>query len=102
MRFHVRGVDSPKSQIAQSRALVQWLAEAQRETNSYAMLMQEFQEQQIVPYHEVSASWLTSLGLNPTVEALAVQGVVLVLAIATFVVLQLRAKRAPEPGHSTA
>lgn len=56
--------------------------------------IQEFQEQQIVPYNEFSAgAWLSAIGLNPTLEAVAVQLVVIVLAVITFTVLDRRARR---------
>jgi high-affinity iron transporter len=61
--------------------------------------IQEFQEQQLVSYTEVRhGDWLSAIGLNPTVEALAAQMVVVVLAIATFVILDRRARVAGEPG----
>ena len=57
--------------------------------------LQEFQEQVLVPYHEVSIpSWLSAVGLNPSVEALAAQGAVIVLAVCTYVVLHRRTRRA--------
>lgn len=56
--------------------------------------IQEFQEQQIVPYNEFSGgAWLSAIGLNPTLEAIAVQLVVIVLAVITFAVLDRRARR---------
>jgi len=59
--------------------------------------IQEFQEQVIVPYHEVDIpAWLTKLGINPSVEALVAQGAVIVLAIGTCFVLQRRTRRTPE------
>jgi high-affinity iron transporter len=46
--------------------------------------IQEFQEQLLIPYDPIAgATWLTTLGFNPTWEAIAVQGAVLVLAIRT-------------------
>ena len=49
--------------------------------------IQEFQEQLLIPYNPVGgASWLSTLGLNPTWEALAAQAAVIVLAVATFVI----------------
>ncbi|MCC7345978.1 MAG: FTR1 family protein [Variibacter sp.] len=57
--------------------------------------IQEFQEQQMVPYTELKwGGWLSSLGLNPTLEAVALQLVVVALALTTFLVLTLRARRA--------
>ncbi len=54
--------------------------------------LQEFQEQQLVSYTEVpGGSWLSTLGLNPTWEALAIQGAVIVFALATFAIWQRRA-----------
>jgi len=57
--------------------------------------MQELQEQQVVPYTEFGASALLSgVGLNPTLEAVAVQLLVILLAITTFAVLDRRARKA--------
>lgn len=47
--------------------------------------VQEFQEQQLLPYDLVSGSeWLQALGLNPTIEALAAQAAVIILAAVSF------------------
>jgi high-affinity iron transporter len=57
--------------------------------------IQEFQEQQYVTYTEIhSGGWLEALGLNPTVEAVAAQVFVIVLAVFTFVVLDRRSRQA--------
>ncbi len=57
--------------------------------------IQEFQEQQYVTYTEIrSGGWLEALGLNPTVEAVAAQVFVIVLAAFTFVVLDRRGRQA--------
>ena len=59
--------------------------------------LQEFQERQIFPYHEVgNGSWLSALGLNPTLEALLAQGAVILCAIATAAILHRRGQRAPQ------
>ena len=59
--------------------------------------IQEFQEQVIVPYHEVRVpSWLSAVGINPSLEALGTQAVVIALAIGTYILLQWRMRRAPE------
>jgi high-affinity iron transporter len=59
--------------------------------------LQEFQERQILPYHQVgSGSWVSTLGLNPTLEALLAQGAVVLCAIATAVILHRRAQRATQ------
>ena len=56
---------------------------------------QEFQEQQIVPYTPVSGNeWLSAVGLNPTLESISVQAMVIALAVVTVVVLQWRSSRA--------
>jgi high-affinity iron transporter len=56
--------------------------------------MMEFQEQQIFSYTPLnSAGVLEALGLNPTVEAVTAQLVVMVLAVFTFVVLDRRGKQ---------
>jgi high-affinity iron transporter len=48
---------------------------------------QEFQEQQLLPYDELPGwEWLSSIGLNPTVEALSVQAIVIVVAGISFLV----------------
>ncbi|MCC6780267.1 MAG: FTR1 family protein [Hyphomicrobiales bacterium] len=55
--------------------------------------IQEFQEQLIVPYTSLAgAGWLTSIGFNPTLEAVAIQLSVIVLAGVTFVVLDRRSR----------
>lgn len=57
--------------------------------------LQEFQEHAIVPYTEIrNAGWMTALGLNPTVEAVAAQLAVIAIAIVTVAVLDRRARRA--------
>lgn len=57
--------------------------------------IQELQEQQYVTYTELrSGGWLEALGLNPTVEAVAAQLFVVVLAVFTFVVLDRRGRHA--------
>lgn len=49
--------------------------------------IQELQEQQIVQYSELRhADWLTAIGFNPTLEAVATQLLVIVLAVLTFLV----------------
>ena len=56
--------------------------------------VQEFQEQQLLPYNPLGdGSWLLTLGLNPTLEALAAQAVVVALAVASFAVLLFRRSR---------
>ena len=56
--------------------------------------IQEFQEQAYVSYNEIrsAGAWLTAIGFNPTWEAVAAQLVVIVLGIATFVILERRAR----------
>ncbi len=57
--------------------------------------IQEFQEQALVPYTEIrGGGWLTAIGLNPTLEAVGTQAVVIAFAIVTFLVLDRRARRA--------
>lgn len=57
--------------------------------------MQEFQEQQYVPYNEFHGSpVLAAIGFNPTVEAVAVQIGVVLAALMTFVVLSRRTRAA--------
>jgi high-affinity iron transporter len=50
--------------------------------------IQEFQEQSILPFTEVkSLRWIDAIGLNPTLEALSVQLLVVVFALATYSVV---------------
>jgi high-affinity iron transporter len=50
--------------------------------------VQEFQEQSILPFTELKgATWLGTLGLNPTVEALSAQFLVIMFALATYSVV---------------
>lgn len=47
--------------------------------------VQEFQEQSILPFTQVAgADWLSAIGLNPTVEALSLQLLVILFALATY------------------
>src|SRR6266850_1854024 len=51
--------------------------------------VQEFQEQSILPFTELkSVAWLGAIGLNPTLEALSAQLLVIVFALATYSVVQ--------------
>jgi high-affinity iron transporter len=55
--------------------------------------IQEFQEQSIVPFTELKGfGWLESIGLNPTVEAVSVQLLVILFALATFSIFQRNAR----------
>jgi high-affinity iron transporter len=55
--------------------------------------VQEFQEQSIVPFTELKGfGWLDSVGLNPTVEAVSVQLLVILFALATFSIFQRNAR----------
>jgi high-affinity iron transporter len=59
--------------------------------------IQEFQEQLIVPSNPVaSLGWMLDYGLNPTREALLAQGVVIVLAIVTFLLWRRNSGSATE------
>ena len=57
--------------------------------------IQEFQEQQYISYTDIGKAgpWLDTLGLNPTVEAVAVQVLVIVCAVVTFVLLDRRGRQ---------
>src|SRR5439155_11053272 len=56
--------------------------------------VQEFQEQSILPFTELKgAAWLGSLGLNPTLQALSAQILVIVLALPTYAVIQRNSRR---------
>jgi high-affinity iron transporter len=51
--------------------------------------VQEFQEQAVLPFTELkSLAWLDAVGLNPTVEALSAQLLVIVCALAAYSVVQ--------------
>ena len=51
--------------------------------------VQEFQEQAIIPVTAVKGSnFLTAIGLNPSVEALSIQLLVILFALATYSVFQ--------------
>jgi high-affinity iron transporter len=55
--------------------------------------VQEFQEQSILPVTELkSMNWLSAVGLNPTLEALSAQLLVIVFALATYSVVQRSAR----------
>jgi high-affinity iron transporter len=59
--------------------------------------IQEFQEQQIVPFTELrGTNWLSSIGLNPTVEAVSAQLFVMGFAAITLFVLMLRNRQTPQ------
>lgn len=47
--------------------------------------VQEFQEQSVLPFTDLRVlAWLENIGFNPTLEAVIVQAIVIVLALATF------------------
>src|SRR3954447_7883820 len=57
--------------------------------------VQEFQEASMLPFTELkSAAWLRALGLNPSLEALSVQLLVIVFALATWSVVTRNARLA--------
>jgi high-affinity iron transporter len=59
--------------------------------------VQEFQEQAILPVTELKgAAWLGGLGLNPTLEALSAQLLVILFALATYSVVQRNSRLARE------
>ena len=58
--------------------------------------VQEFQEQSVLPFTELkSLAWLDDIGLNPTVEALSAQLLVIVFALATYSVVQRNSRLDP-------
>ena len=67
--------------------------------------VQEFQEQAIITVTDVSGSaFLTAIGLNPTLEALSIQLLVILFALATYSVVQrnnrlMREDRAARPAE---
>jgi high-affinity iron transporter len=59
--------------------------------------VQEFQEQSLLPFTELkSVAWLGAIGLNPTLEALSAQLLVIVFALATYSVVQRSSRLARE------
>lgn len=55
--------------------------------------IREFQEQTIIPFTELKGTaWLNALGLNPTLEALSLQVLVILAALATYSVVQRNAR----------
>ena len=60
--------------------------------------IQEFQEQQVLPYSEIGA-WPTMLG-NPSVEAVAAQAIVILGAIVTCALLYRRRRLTPRAAAS--
>jgi high-affinity iron transporter len=59
--------------------------------------VQEFQEQAMVPVTQLKgAGWLAAIGLNSTVEALSIQLLVILFALATYSVFQRNARLARE------
>jgi high-affinity iron transporter len=55
--------------------------------------VQEFQEQSMLPFTEVKGvAWLGAIGLNPTLEALSAQLLVILFALATYSVVQRNAR----------
>jgi len=59
--------------------------------------VQEFQEQSVLPFTELkSLSWFDAIGLNPTVEALSAQLLVILFALATYSVFLRNSRLARE------
>jgi len=59
--------------------------------------VQEFQEQAIISVTEVKGSaFLSAIGLNPSMEALSIQGLVILFALATYSVVQRNNRLARE------
>jgi high-affinity iron transporter len=59
--------------------------------------VQEFQEQSVLPFTELKGvAWLGNIGLNPTVEALSAQLLVIVFALATYSVVQRNSRLSRE------
>jgi high-affinity iron transporter len=64
--------------------------------------LQEFQEQQYISFTEFAGSpWLQSLGLNPTLEAVSAQLVVMACAVVTVGILDRRARRLTVAGQQS-
>jgi high-affinity iron transporter len=63
----------------------------------------EFQEQLILSYTQIaSVRWLSAIGLNATVEAISAQALVIVCAVASFFVVQWRARHASSGSQAPA
>ena len=59
--------------------------------------MQEFQEATILPFTELKGiALLSAIGLNPTVEALSIQLLVILFALATYSVFQRNSRLSRE------
>src|SRR3984893_5370631 len=59
--------------------------------------VQEFQEASMLPFTELkSLAWFDAIGLNPTVEALSAQLLVILFALATYSVVQRNARLSRE------
>ena len=59
--------------------------------------VQEFQEQSLLPFTALkNVAWLAAIGLNPTLEALSAQLLVIVFALATYSVVQRTSRLARE------
>jgi len=59
--------------------------------------VQEFQEQSLLPFTELkSLSWFDAIGLNPTLEALSAQLLVILFALATYSVFLRNSRLARE------
>ncbi len=64
--------------------------------------VQEFQEQALLPFTELkSLSWLADLGLNPTLEALSLQLLVILFALGTYSVFQRNGRLTRQSKAST-
>jgi high-affinity iron transporter len=64
--------------------------------------VQEFQEQSLLPFTELKGvSWLDMFGLNPTLEALSAQLLVIVFTLATYSVIQRNARLTREDKAAT-
>nr|WP_225117301.1 hypothetical protein [Bradyrhizobium sp. BRP22] len=64
--------------------------------------VQEFQEQALLPFTELkSMSWLADIGLNPTLEALSLQFLVILFALASYSVFQRNSRLTRQSKAST-
>jgi high-affinity iron transporter len=80
-------------------------ASAAAAVHHHGEAVQEFQEQSMLPFTELkSAAWLRAIGLNPSLEAVSVQLLVIVFALATYSVVQRnnRLARESRPAMRTA
>jgi high-affinity iron transporter len=64
--------------------------------------VQEFQEQQIIPYDGLDGlAWLSAIGVSPSLQGLAAQAGVIAVSILSYFVLMRRARRTLQTASAT-